>query len=417
MKLTVDNFAFIKHAEIDIDGITVIAGNNNTGKSTVGKILFSMFHAFYDIDEKIERARKNAISDALKVVVSEVHGPFQRVAYPWKGYLRNGVFRTQKLEDVNWADFYGSIIQDYPEFAKSANLLKLKNTVNKILHWPEKKLLQEAVLSAFTSVFNGQINSLYLPATIANADLMIKAKTISVAINNGNTCECSMPIQIKNRVFYYSSPHIVDLLSLTGDTNSVMERKLWEALYSYANDVTEEQKILERSMQKEKLQYIMQHLDSASQGRIAKEQGEYTINCAGMTAALKMKNLSAGLKAFVVIRMLVESGNLKDRDVLILDEPEIHLHPTWQLKYAELIVLLQKEFNLSVVITTHSNFFLDAIETYTRKYEVQDKLHLYLAEQKEDGVEMLDVTNNSEAIYSKMADAVDILDSERLAMD
>lgn len=60
MKLNIKNFAKIKEADIIVDGITVIAGENNTGKSTVGKILFSLFNALSDIDEKIfeERLKK-----------------------------------------------------------------------------------------------------------------------------------------------------------------------------------------------------------------------------------------------------------------------------------------------------------------------------------------------------------------------
>ena len=45
MKLNIKNFAKIKNADILIDGITVIAGENNTGKSTVGKILFSLYNS------------------------------------------------------------------------------------------------------------------------------------------------------------------------------------------------------------------------------------------------------------------------------------------------------------------------------------------------------------------------------------
>ena len=52
-----------------------------------------------------------------------------------------------------------------------------------------------------------------------------------------------------------------------------------------------------------------------------------------------------------------------------------------------------------------------------KKYKVQDKLHLYLSEQKDAGVDMREVTNNTEAIYSQMADALDVLDSERLSQD
>ena len=49
MRLKIDNFAKVKHADIVIDGITVIAGENNTGKSTVGKVLYSTFNSLYQI--------------------------------------------------------------------------------------------------------------------------------------------------------------------------------------------------------------------------------------------------------------------------------------------------------------------------------------------------------------------------------
>lgn len=57
MKLNISNFAKIDNADIIIDGITVIAGENNTGKSTIGKILFSIFNSLYDINEKIQGQR------------------------------------------------------------------------------------------------------------------------------------------------------------------------------------------------------------------------------------------------------------------------------------------------------------------------------------------------------------------------
>lgn len=61
MRLNIKNFAKIKDADIIIDGITVIAGENNTGKSTVGKVLFSLFNSLQDIDNKILDDRAAAI--------------------------------------------------------------------------------------------------------------------------------------------------------------------------------------------------------------------------------------------------------------------------------------------------------------------------------------------------------------------
>ncbi len=88
---------------------------------------------------------------------------------------------------------------------------------------------------------------------------------------------------------------------------------------------------------------------------------------------LNINNLSTGLKSFVIIKTLLENGSLKQKDVLILDEPEIHLHPDWQLRYAEIIVLLQKVFELTIILTTHSLHFVEALQYYAEKYERDGK--------------------------------------------
>lgn len=111
-----------------------------------------------------------------------------------------------------------------------------------------------------------------------------------------------------------------------------------------------------------------------------------------------------------MIERLLESGKLKQKDVLILDEPEIHLHPEWQLIYAETIVVLQKEFDLTVLVTTHSPYFLEAIEVYTRKYNLEEKTNYYLAVNEEESCFMKDVTENLEEIYRLMFDPMQKLE-------
>ena len=46
MRIQVNNVGIIKDADIEINGITVLAGKNGTGKSTIGKCLYSMFNSF-----------------------------------------------------------------------------------------------------------------------------------------------------------------------------------------------------------------------------------------------------------------------------------------------------------------------------------------------------------------------------------
>ena len=65
MKLTLKNIGKIEKAAIEYNGITVIAGENNTGKSTVGKALFAVCNSFFELDKKIEFERRKSVEGIL----------------------------------------------------------------------------------------------------------------------------------------------------------------------------------------------------------------------------------------------------------------------------------------------------------------------------------------------------------------
>ena len=97
---------------------------------------------------------------------------------------------------------------------------------------------------------------------------------------------------------------------------------------------------------------------------------------------------------------MILNGQIADKGCIILDEPEVHLHPEWQLVFARLIVLLQKNFNLHILLNTHSPYFLRAIQVYSSKYEIADRCNYYLAENNEDGTASIrDVKGSIEEIY------------------
>ena len=111
--------------------------------------------------------------------------------------------------------------------------------------------------------------------------------------------------------------------------------------------------------------------------------------------------------------MLLTSGVIERNGTIILDEPEIHLHPEWQLLFAELIVLIQKEFGVHVLLNTHSPYFLRAIQVYSAKYESADTCKYYLSEVFEDQANITDVTDNIDKIYAKLSRPLQRLEDER----
>jgi predicted ATPase len=92
---------------------------------------------------------------------------------------------------------------------------------------------------------------------------------------------------------------------------------------------------------------------------------------------LKTSNLATGSKLFSILKILLLKGEFNDRTLLILDEPESHLHPSWQNKFAEIIVLLIKEMKVTVLLTTHSSEMMLALETYMRKYQINENSNFY----------------------------------------
>lgn len=50
-ELQINNFRAIKSADIELNGITVVSGINGSGKSTVAKLLYYIFHNANEYDK------------------------------------------------------------------------------------------------------------------------------------------------------------------------------------------------------------------------------------------------------------------------------------------------------------------------------------------------------------------------------
>ena len=103
----------------------------------------------------------------------------------------------------------------------------------------------------------------------------------------------------------------------------------------------------------QKLENIFEKLNDVCSGELVFEKTRrYVYRDTGTDQTLNIGNLSTGMKTFVIIKTLLQNGTLEKNGTIILDEPEIHLHPEWQLIFAELIVLIQKELSMHILINT-----------------------------------------------------------------
>ena len=94
------------------------------------------------------------------------------------------------------------------------------------------------------------------------------------------------------------------------------------------------------------------------------------------------------------------------------------MHPEWQLLFAEIIVLLNKEFGVNILLNTHSPYFLRAIQVYSAKYEISDVCKYYMSQIGEMGKNYItDVTDNIDKIFAKLSKPLQKLEDERWNID
>lgn len=430
MRLKIENFAKIKNADIAINGITVIAGENNTGKSTVGKIIFSLYKSLVRIEDKIEIQREKEIRDMCQMLLKNYtidENQSQKITFERRGIAfkiareirrykeKNENIKREEIEKiiiniVKQNELYSTGYEDDSNIEIITNII---NNINIILKLPDNIVFSEVLSRYFKIVFHSQMNSLQNKDSTARLKLQIKGKEIEVLFQKDRCVDYTLGLHLLSNVLYIDNPFIVDKLS-SDEVLDMMGQLLKESLIlGFHNDVMDN--IFGTILAKERLSEIYKILGEVVNGKIQEKNEKFYFHAEDTDQPISIENLSTGLKSFVLLKMLIENRGLEEKDVLILDEPEIHLHPKWQIVYAELIVLLQKYFDLSIIVTTHSPYFLDAIDLYSVKHGLKEKVNYYLSSIVEDGVEMKEV--DVDAIYKKMASPIQTLETLRYELN
>lgn len=415
MKLTINNIGKLKNAEVVIDGITVITGENDTGKSTVGKVLWSVFNSFFEIKKQIRTDKISSILEELRRVSSIqdirnnlVHSSIVEYDLDLNDFLKQLEKKLEVLNDV----------RDLDDESKD----ELKDTLEKIkkrINLSDDEIMKKITQINFNKEFNSQINNLNFLEE-GNIDLKIKNKNINLIISDDK-------IQIKDffslyeNVMLLDNPRIIDNLAeniilSANKIFSIIENLHNSKLISMLRN-DKSSTATDNILNEEKLFKIEEKLNKIVDGKFLKKDfGVYFYrNKSGKE--INVKNLSTGFKVFSIIKLLIQNNQLRENGTIILDEPEIHLHPEWQLKFAELIVLLQKEFGMHILLTTHSPYFVSAIEVFSEKYKVDDKCKYYVAENNGNSSVIRDITGNTREIYKKMARPLQDLENIRYDSD
>lgn len=412
MRLYLKNVGKVSEADIKLDGITVIAGENNTGKSTVGKMLYCLFDSFYREKEQIDRERKKTIARVISDFYTEATNRFtmgfnpEMIAGRINAESKDYIADKDKLERT-LGQLYREVDKNFLQHVDQESLRKLTDRVYNYLNFPDDEIRKVILKKRLDAEFRMKVGYINNPEDRSEVELQIKDKKISLEISYKGDITIKDYISLVKEIIYIDDPFVlddIDYMSPFGFYNAYSHRiDLLQKLSDTSK--ASEFSALDELVVNKKFEKILETMKDVCDGELISmdDRGTYVYKTDRLSAPLDIVNMSTGLKSFVILRTLLEKGRIDENGVVILDEPEIHLHPEWQLKFAEIIVLIQREFKTNILLNTHSPYFLNAIEVYSEKYGIGDVCNYYLTKEQDGRTDIVEVTDNRELIYAKLA--------------
>ena len=147
---------------------------------------------------------------------------------------------------------------------------------------------------------------------------------------------------------------------------------------------------------------IKKNINQIVGGDISSSFENFYFNRIQDNSKFPLTTVATGIKSFGIIEILTQNRHINPRSVVIIDEPEVHLHPSWEVEYAKIICRFVS-LGVKVIVTTHSLYMVKALREFSQNN--RERVKFYLTTKTEDQVSQIeDVTNATHKIFKRFAD-------------
>ncbi|NKD52508.1 AAA family ATPase [Staphylococcus hominis] len=441
LNLHIKNIGILNEVNIDIEGLTVLGAKNDSGKSTISKVMGTSLLSINKYKDTFEDYLEEYMGSLVKSICNTIENNLRD-----KKFNTNEVpeiiremlddegeielfstrakfdlsFRKSQDERVNEAiDTFRIILETFNNEITDKDFKKIKNLINDLDNSKKieiEEITNQLILEFFREAFpNNLVNFHYNE----NAHITIKDNDNKIFDllfdNNENIEKCLIGNSSINNIAYIESPQIID--NLNKYEASFTERFLRKKarVKHYGNQLEKmlmtkkETNLISDNKRKNQTNLLLNKIEKIINGEmIFNENREFVFQKGSFK--IDTLNVATGIKSFSIIQLLIKNNWLDEDTLLIIDEPEINLHPEWQVKYAEILVLLQKYLNVKLYINTHSSYMLEAFDLYSKKYSIQSKTNFYLLENYSSEELKEELT----PIFKQLNGAFNLLDKEKI---
>ncbi len=437
VKVYFENLGNIAKGDVEINNLTLFAGQNNTGKTYVAYALYSLFDkdfeynlieldsiienlyrdGFYELDlktffdsnyQKMKQEVELAFSKSLSFVFSANENEFEKSKIKFElnaTDIKKELLKIEYRTNIS----IGKKSKIVFEVIKEKNNTRLKailldDTIPKDVIYDNLK----AVLSSF--VFHNLFsNSFLLPAERTGLNLFYRELSSNRTAILHPLRKSEINIDELINVSRYPQP-IADYIDFLN--NSFELKKLNSDFKDLAIEIQTE--ILKGKYRLEK------------DGIYFLPYKQYS-NTNNFNQKISLHLSSSTAKTFFSLVFYLEHL-AKEGETLIIDEPELNLHPDNQRKIARILTMIANR-GIKVIVSTHSDYFVREInnlimlkDEFKSKPEIMQKYgyneKMFISEKKvsaylfdDNSIKLMEIDNKEGIIANTFDDVINSLNS------
>ena len=387
IKISIRDLRAVKSADIELNGITVLSGVNSSGKSTISRLLYYAIKYANDYASVVRLQFSLPIKSI--VAVAEVLDGELRNYFPdqldgyFPEYRLAGSAKERENSLIRTLITYKEILEKVSQDDKNSLYISRISTIikNDVLHKETDKSITDLMadlIAKTQKLFEAEEQMIaqrehfpYLTFVENKMHTQMRDVTLS---------EYGMPF-----LGYGKVEHVPILSTIRRvayiDTPMLVGTQSTQPFVEYWNELS---KLLQHPS--------AFHNNSELVAKISEKiGGAGSYDMSSMKNPLRFKrddgesfNLfesATGIKSFSILQILLNNGFIDKNTLLIIDEPEAHLHPQWIVEYARMIVLIHKQIGTKFFIASHSTDFVSAIKYIATKEGCLETLSYYLSEE------------------------------------
>lgn len=404
MKLYIKNIGMIREATILLNGLTVVAGKNDSGKSTIGKILYCIIKTL----NTFRKDHNKNLANSMMVLFVDAHRYFRSKA------TSDGLKEMiNKIEPSTVSEkLYNTLSKNQYKEAE----VMLTSYLNELYRIA---ILLKEEKSPYIAIYTQHIES------FINDDLHnVASDEYRIKRTLGSYIQAEFKNEISNKYFESEFSYIklydgeFDILEIVLKNNEILDVKLYNKLF--INDITyiESPVCLKKSFNTfhgtresdldmklksnrnvedsllttntSYLPYLKKNhkISDIINGDIFYNQVEREFNYQRKdNIRFNEINTAMGIKAIGIFDLLIKNGFLDNQKILVIDEPEVHLHPEWQVEYFKYILNICLNYGCFILINSHSPYIIQVANYYYGKQyktiSFKEKLNFYFSIKKE----------------------------------